>query len=73
MSDGSHEEQASGPEWWASEDFWRKCAIFVTAGMAFVLVVLTYHTHTVILAGAEAGRVPAYSVIKPSHRLRVRR
>ena len=42
-------------------------AIFVTAGMAFVLVVLAYHTHTVILAVAETGRVPAYSVI--NHRI----
>ncbi|MCY4014952.1 MAG: cytochrome c [Gammaproteobacteria bacterium] len=63
MAEPSQDEDPSGREWWASEDFWRKCAIFVTAGMAFVLVVLTYHTHTVILAGAESGRVPAYSVI----------
>ncbi|MCY3813927.1 MAG: cytochrome c [Gammaproteobacteria bacterium] len=67
MAEASQDEDTSGPEWWASEDFWRKCAIFVTAGMAFVLVVLTYHTHTVILAGAESGRVPAYSVI--NHRI----
>ena len=67
MAEANRDEDPRGPEWWASEDFWRKCAIFVTAGMAFVLVVLTYHTHTVILAGAEAGRVPAYSVI--NHRI----
>ena len=67
MAEPSQDEEPRGPEWWASEDFWRKCAIFVTAGMAFVLVVLTYHTHTVILAGAESGRVPAYSVI--NHRI----
>ena len=54
-------------EWWASEDFWRKCAIFVTAFMAFVLVVLTFHTLVVIEAGAESGRVPAYAVI--NHRI----
>ena len=54
-------------EWWASESFWRKCAIFVTAFMAVVLLMLTYHTLTVIAAGSEAGRVPAYSVI--NHRI----
>ncbi len=50
-------------QWWSSEVFWRKCAVFVTAFMALVLVVLTFHTLTVIAAGADAGRVPAYSVI----------
>ena len=54
-------------EWWSSQDFWRKCAIFVTGSMALVLVLLTFHTLTVIEAGAEAGRVPAYSVI--NHRI----
>ena len=54
-------------EWWASEDFWRKCAIFVTAFMAVVLVMLTFHSLMVIEAGAESGRVPAYSVI--NHRV----
>lgn len=54
-------------QWWASEDFWRKCAIFVTAFMALVLIVLTFHTLVVIEAGAESGRVPAYSVI--NHRI----
>ena len=54
-------------EWWASEDFWRKCAIFVTGFMALVLVMLTFHTLTVIEAGSEAGRVPAYAVI--NHRI----
>ena len=47
--------------WWSSEDFWRKCAIFVTAGMAVVLVFLTFHSVSVIVAGSE--RVPDYSVI----------
>ena len=60
-------EGGSPPEWWASEDFWRKCAIFITAGMALVLVLLTFHTLTVIAAGADAGRVPAYAVI--NHRI----
>ena len=50
-------------QWWSSEVFWRKCAVFVTAFMALVLVVLTFHTLTVIAAGADSGRVPAYSVI----------
>lgn len=54
-------------EWWASEVFWRKCAIFVTAFMALILVILTFHTLVVIEAGAESGRVPAYSVI--NHRI----
>ena len=58
---------AKRPEWWASEVFWRKCAIFITAGMALVLVLLTFHTLTVIAAGADAGRVPAYAVI--NHRI----
>ena len=56
-----------GPAWWASENFWRKCAIFVTAAMALTLVILTFHTLTVIAAGSDAGRVPAYAVI--NHRI----
>ena len=60
-------EPGAVTEWWASESFWRKCAIFVTAFMAVVLVMLTFHTLTVITAGSEAGRVPAYSVI--NHRI----
>ena len=47
--------------WWASEDFWRKCAIFVTAAMAVVLIVLTYDSLEAITAGN--GRVPDYTVI----------
>jgi nitric oxide reductase subunit C len=47
--------------WWASEDFWRKTAIWVTAGMAVVLIVLTFDTGKVITAGHS--RVPAYEVI----------
>ena len=47
--------------WWASEDFWRKCAIFVTAFMALVLILLTFHSLAAIQSGGE--RVPAYSVI----------
>jgi nitric oxide reductase subunit C len=55
---------SQGP-WWASEDFWRKTAIFVTAGMAVVLIGLTFHSVGVIKAGT--ARVPAYTVI--NHRI----
>lgn len=47
--------------WWASQDFWRKCAIFITAFMAVILILLTFHSMAAITAGS--GRVPAYSVI----------
>ncbi len=47
--------------WWSSENFWRKSAIFVTAFMALILIGLTFHTVSVIVAGTE--RVPAYAVI----------
>ena len=64
MSDeNSSSTEAQRNEWWASESFWRKCAVYVTGFMAFVLVILTFHTLSVIAAGADAGRVPAYSVI----------
>ena len=49
------------PVWWASENFWRKTAIFVTAFMAVILIFLTFDTVDAITAGGE--RVPAYSVI----------
>lgn len=51
--------------WWADEDLWRKCAIWVTALMAVVLISLTMHSVAVITAGSE--RVPAYSAI--NHRI----
>ena len=51
--------------WWASEDLWRKIAIWVTAGMAVVLIVLTFDSLDQISAGSD--RVPAYSVI--NHRI----
>lgn len=51
--------------WWASESFWRKTAIFVTAGMMVVLIGLTFHSVSVIKAGTN--RVPAYSVV--NHRI----
>lgn len=53
------------PVWWANEDFWRKCAIYVTAGMAVILIFLTFHTVSVIKAGT--ARVPDYTVI--NHRI----
>ncbi len=56
---------SNGNEWWASETFWRKTAIFVTAGMAVILIGLSFHTVAVITEGSN--RVPAYSVI--NHRI----
>ncbi|MBI5331052.1 MAG: cytochrome c [Betaproteobacteria bacterium] len=47
--------------WWASESFWRKMAIWVTAGSFVVLIFLTFDTVKQITAGGK--RVPAYSVI----------
>ncbi len=51
----------SSSVWWASESFWRKTAIWVTAIMLVVLILLTFDTVKQITAGSE--RVPAYSVI----------
>ena len=66
MSDESISEESMGEEdWWASESFWRKTAIFVTAGMMVVLIGLTFHSVSMIVAGTE--RVPAYNVI--NHRI----
>lgn len=47
--------------WWSSESLWRKMAIWVTALMAVVLIVLTFDTVRQITAGTD--RVPPYSVI----------
>jgi nitric oxide reductase subunit C len=47
--------------WWASEDLWRKCAIWITAFMTVVLIFLTFDTVAKITSGSE--RVPSYSVI----------
>lgn len=52
-------------EWWASESFWRKTAIWVTAGSFVVLIFLTLDSMSAISAGSK--RVPAYSVI--NHRI----
>lgn len=51
--------------WWTSESFWRKTAIWVTAGSFVVLIFLTFDTVKQITAGSP--RVPAYSVI--NHRI----
>jgi nitric oxide reductase subunit C len=47
--------------WWASEGFWRKIAIWITALMFVVLIFLTFDSLSDITAGSK--RVPAYSVI----------
>ena len=46
---------------WAEEDLWRKVAIWVTAGMFVILIVLTFDSVAVITAGSD--RVPSYNVI----------
>ncbi len=46
---------------WASESFWKKVAVWVTAGSFLILVILTFDTLKQTAAGGE--RVPAYSVI----------
>lgn len=46
---------------WASETFWKKAAIWVTAGSFVVLIVLTFDSMAKTQAGGD--RVPAYSVI----------
>ena len=51
----------SRTEWWASESFWRKTAIWVTAGSFVALIFLTLDSMSAITAGSK--RVPAYSVI----------
>ncbi len=47
--------------WWSSESLWRKMAIWVTAFMVVVLMILTFDTVRRITAGTE--RVPDYSVV----------
>ena len=47
--------------WWSSESLWRKAAIWITAGMAVVLIILTFDTVNQITA--NSARVPSYSVI----------
>jgi nitric oxide reductase subunit C len=47
--------------WWAGEDFWRKMAIWVTAGMFVVLMMLSFDSLSKITPGNK--RVPNYDVI----------
>lgn len=49
------------PPLWASESFWKKTAIWVTAGSFLILVVLTFDSLSQTSAGSK--RVPAYAVI----------
>jgi nitric oxide reductase subunit C len=51
----------SDEPFWASESFWKKVAIWVTAGSFLILVVLTFDSLKQTQAGGS--RVPAYSVI----------
>lgn len=46
---------------WASESFWKKMAVWVTAGSFLILVILTFDTLEQTSVGGK--RVPAYSVI----------
>ena len=46
---------------WATETFWKKVAIWVTAGSFVVLIILTFDTLSQTQVGGK--RVPAYSVI----------
>ncbi len=46
---------------WASEAFWKKTAIWVTAGSFLLLIGLTFDSMSQVAAGGK--RVPAYSVI----------
>ena len=57
----------SDVQWWVSESFWRKTAIWVTAASFVVLIFLTLHSMSAIWAGSSSKRVPAYSVI--NHRI----
>ena len=52
-------------QWWSSESFWRKTAIWVTGGSMVILILLTMDTLPKISAGSQ--RVPAYSAI--NHRI----
>ncbi len=46
---------------WASESFWKKTAIWVTAGSFVILIILTFDSMAKITAGGS--RVPSYKVI----------
>lgn len=49
---------------WVNESFWKKAAIWVTAGSFLLLIILTFDTLSQVAAGGS--RVPAYSVINQS-------
>jgi len=49
---------------WASTSFWKKTAIWVTAGSFLLLIILTFDTMSKVTAGN--GRVPDYTVINQS-------
>lgn len=49
------------PPRWASEAFWKKTAIWVTAGSFVLLIVLTFDSMAKISVGSS--RVPAYGII----------
>lgn len=51
----------TGVPWWASEQLWKKVAIWVTSVMFAILIFLTFDTVNQITAGGE--RVPAYSAV----------
>lgn len=51
----------SNTPWWASEDMWRKCAIWVTALMFVALIFLSFDSVSKITSGTQ--RVPGYDVI----------
>jgi nitric oxide reductase subunit C len=46
---------------WASESFWKKVAVWVTAGSFLLLIVLTFDSMAKVSAGSS--RVPGYGVI----------
>lgn len=47
--------------WWASDVFWRKTAIYVTAISFVILIILTLDSMSKMTAGSK--QVPAYAVI----------
>ena len=49
------------PPRWASEAFWKKTAIWVTAGSFVILIILTFDSMAKIAVGSQ--RVPSYSII----------
>ena len=51
----------SASPFWASESFWKKAAVWVTAFMFAILIVLTFDTMASISEGGD--RAPAYSVV----------